>query len=201
MRAVAVDSEREVKLAAPSTVNHAGWASAAGAISVDDMAIIVEKQHLPPAAERHRRPMPWSPRAWKQAVFVAAAIPAQVAWVVLFILIVNAFIKPSGEMHHHWPVLLALLPLALLLPVLTSIHRHRLRVTAGVAIPSQPAWTSWLPPRAIASAARSQAVWRQVSYHVLAAPALAAAAIVAIGSWLAGIAFATIYSYSHAMPP
>jgi signal transduction histidine kinase len=166
------------------------------------MAIIVEKQHLPPAAERHRRPMPWSPRAWRQAVFVAAAIPAQVAWVVLFFLIVNAFIKPSGEMHHHWPVLLALLPLALLLPVLTSIHRHRLRVTAGVAIPSQPAGTSrLLSPRGIASAARSQAVWRQVSYHVLAAPALAAAAIVAIGSWLAGIAFATIYSYSHAMPP
>jgi signal transduction histidine kinase len=201
MRAVAVDSEREVKLAAPSKVNHAGWASAAGTNSVDDMAIIVEKQHLPPAAERHRRPMPWSPRAWRQAVFVAAAIPAQVAWVVLFLIIVRAFIKPSGEMHHHWPVLLALLPLALLLPVLTWIHRHRLRDTAGVAIPSQPTRTRWPSPRTIASAARSQAVWRQVSYHVLAAPALAAAAIVAIGSWLAGIAFATIYSYSHAMPP
>src|ERR1700722_10747345 len=117
MRAVAVDSEREVKLAAPSTVNHAGWASAAGAISVDDMAIIVEKQHLPPAAERHHRPMPWSPRAWRQAVFVAAAIPAQVAWVVLFILIVRTSIRPDSEGRHQWPVLLALLPLLLLLPV------------------------------------------------------------------------------------
>jgi len=201
MRAVAVHSERAVKLAAPSKVNHAGWASAAGANSVDDMAIIVEKQHLPPSAERHRRPMPWSPRAWRQAVFVAAAIPAQVAWVALFLIIVRTSIRPDSEGRHQWPVLLALLPLLLLLPVLTWIHRQRLRVTAGVPIPSQPARTRWPSPRTIASAARSQAVWRQVSYHLLAAPVLAAAAIVAIGSWLAGIAFATIYSYSHAMPP
>ena len=155
---------------------------------MDDMAIIVEKQHMPPVAERHRRPAPWSPRAWRQALFVAAAIPAQVVWLVLFIIIVRTFIKPDSSARHHWPVLLALLPLLLLLPVLTWVHRHRLRVTAGVAIPSQPTGRyGWPSPRAIASAARSQAVWRQVSYHMLAAPALAAAAIVAVGSWLAGI--------------
>jgi signal transduction histidine kinase len=166
------------------------------------MAIIVEQQHLPPAAERHRRPVPWSPRAWRQAVFVAAAIPAQAAWVVLFLIIVRSYLKPDWPPRHQWPVLLALLPLLLLLPVLTWVHRHRLRVTAGVAIPSQPAGTYlWLSPRGIASAARSPVVWRQVSYHIVVAPALAAAAIVAIGSWLVGIAFATIYSYSHAMPP
>jgi signal transduction histidine kinase len=201
MRAVAVDSEREVRLAAPSKVNHAGWASAAGANSVDDMAIIVEKQHMPPAAARRRRPGPWSPRAWKQALFVAAAIPVQVAWVVLFLIIVRSSIRPDSEGRHEWPLLLALLPLLLLLPVLTWIHRHRLRVTAGVAISSQPALTRWPSLRTITSAARSQAVWRQVGYHVLAAPVLAAAAIAAVGSWLVGIAFATIYSYSHAMPP
>jgi signal transduction histidine kinase len=169
---------------------------------VDDMAIIVEKQHMPPAAERHRRPVPWSPRAWRQALFVAAAIPAQVVLVVPFLLIVRAFIKPDSSAHHHWPVLLALLPLLLLLPVLTWVHRHRLRVTAGVAIPSQPTGRyRWPSPRAIASAARSRAVWRQVGYHILAAPALAAAAIVAAGSWLAGIAFAGLYSYAWTMPP
>ncbi|MGD0704013.1 MAG: histidine kinase [Trebonia sp.] len=165
------------------------------------MAIIVEKQHVPPAPERHRRPRPWSPRALSQALFVAAAIPAQVAWVVLFLIIVRTYIKADPPFGHLWPVLLALLPLLLLLPVLTWVHRHRLRVTAGVAIPSAPDWTRWPSPRAIASAARSQAVWRQVSYHLLAAPVLAAAAIVAVGSWLAGIAFAAIYSYARAMPP
>jgi signal transduction histidine kinase len=69
-----------------------------------------------------------------------------------------------------------------------------------VAIPSQPAWTRWRSPAAIASAARSQAVWRQVSYHLLAAPVLAGAAIVAVGSWLAGLSFAALYSYAGAMP-
>jgi signal transduction histidine kinase len=166
------------------------------------MAIIVEKQHMPPAAERHRRPVPWSPRAWRQALFVAAAIPAQLVLVVLFLLIVRAFIKPDSSAHHQWPVLLGLLPLLLLLPVLTWIHRHRLRVTAGMGIPSQPTGRyRWLTLRGIASAARSQTMWRQVSYHVLAAPALAGAAIVAVGGWLAGIAFAALYSYAWAMPP
>ncbi len=169
---------------------------------MDDMAIIVGKQHLPRAAERHRRPLPWSPRAWSQALFVAAAIPAQVVLLVPFLLIVRAFMKPNSSAHHHWLVLLALLALLPLLPVLTWIQRHRLRVTAGVAIPSQPAGTRrWHSPRAIASAARSQAVWRQVSYHILAAPALAAAAIVAVGSWLAGLSFAALYSYARALPP
>jgi signal transduction histidine kinase len=169
---------------------------------VDGMAIIVEQQHLPPTAQRHRRPVPWSPRAWRQAVFVAAAIPAQVAWIVLLLTIVDTFIRHHGETHHQWPVLLALLPLLLLLPVLTRIHRHRLRLTAGVAIPSRPRrGYRWPSPRGIAAAARSQAVWRQASYHILVAPALAAAAIVAVWSWLVGIAFAGIYIYARALPP
>ena len=166
------------------------------------MAIIVEKQHMPPVAERHRRPMPWSPRAWRQAVFVAAAIPAQLVLFAGILIIVRAYVKPSSPAYHHWQVLLALLPLLLLLPLLTSIHRHRLRVTAGVAIPSQPAGPyRRLSPRAIASAARSQAVWRQAGYHLLAAPVLAVAAIAAAASWLAGIAAAAIYSYAWSMPP
>jgi signal transduction histidine kinase len=71
-----------------------------------------------------------------------------------------------------------------------------------VAIPSQPAGRyRWPSPRAIASAARSQAVWRQISYHVLAAPALAAASIAALGSWLAGISLTVLYSYAKALPP
>ena len=169
---------------------------------MDGMAIIVEKQHLPSAAERPRRPVPWSPRAWRQALFVAAAIPAQVAWVALFLIIMRVYLRPESPVRHHWPALLALLPLLLLLPVLTRIHRHRLRVTAGVAIPSRPRGAyRWPSPGGIAAAARSQAVWRQVSYHLLAAPALAVAAIGAVGCWLAGIAFAGVCLYARALPP
>jgi signal transduction histidine kinase len=165
------------------------------------MAIIVEKQHLPQRAERHR-PGPFCLRAWRQALFVAAAIPAQVALVGLVLIIMRAYMKPVSSAYHQWPVLLALLPLLQLVPALTWIHRHRLRITAGVAIPAPPTGRyRWPSPRAIASAVRSQAVWRQVTYHLLAAPALAAAAAVAVGSWLVGIAFAALYSYAWAMPP
>jgi signal transduction histidine kinase len=171
---------------------------------VDDMAIVVDIQHRPPAAERPRRLVPWSPRAWRQALFVAAAIPAQLVVVVPLLLIVRAFVKPDSTDRHQWPVLLALLPLllVLLLPVLTRVHRHRLRVTAGVAIPSQPEGRyPWPSPRAIASAARSQALWRQACYHFLAAPALAAAAIAAVGAWLAGLVCALVFTYAWALPP
>ena len=166
------------------------------------MAIIVEQQHLPPTAKRRRRPVPWSPRAWRQAVFVAAAIPAQVAWIVLLLIIVRTYIRSVAPGGHQWPVLLALLPLLFLLPVLTRIHRNRLRVTAGVSIPSRPRSAyRWPSAGGIAAAARSQAVWRQVSYHILAAPALAVAAIGAVGSWLVGIAFAGVCLYARALPP
>jgi len=165
------------------------------------MAGGVEKQHTPPAPERRHRPVPWSPRAWGQALFVAGAVPAQVVWVVPFLLIVRAFIKESGA-HLHWLALLALLPLALLLPALTWIHRHRLRATAGVTIPAQPLGVSgWLSAGGIAAAARSQALWRQVGYHVLVAPVLAAAAIGAIGSWVVGITLASLYLWARALPP
>ena len=91
--------------------------------------------------------------------------------------------------------------LLLLLPVLTRVHRHRLRVTAGIAIPPHPKgqyrWPSW---RAVAAAARSQAAWRQVGYHLLAAPALAVAAMVAIGTWLASLVYALVYVYAWALP-
>ena len=117
MRAVAVDSEPEVKLAAPSNVNRAGWASAAEANSVDDMATIVDRQHMPPARERQRRPRPWSPRAWRQALYLAAGIPAQLAWLIVLYLVVRAF-RHTGS---GGPVALmaALVALLLLLPALT----------------------------------------------------------------------------------
>jgi signal transduction histidine kinase len=175
---------------------------------VGDMAIIVDIMHMPPAPERPPRPVPWSPRAWQQALFLAGAIPAQLVVLVPFGILVREYFKSSrwanhpSWAHHHWPLLLVAFVLLLLpLPVLTTIHRHRLRVTAGVAIPPQPTGVyRWGSPRAIASAARSQATWRQVGYHLLAAPALAVASIVAIGCWVAGLVYAPTYAYAWVLP-
>jgi signal transduction histidine kinase len=159
------------------------------------MAIIVEKQHLPPAAERRRRPVPWSPRAWKQALMAAAAIPVQLVLFAPIIVIVRTYLRP-GTSAHHWPVLLLLLPMLLLLPLLTRIQRHRMRALYGVAIPRPVRKYRWPSPSAITSAARSQAMWRRAAYHLLAAPVLAIAAIVAVSSWLFGVGFAAVYLYA-----
>jgi signal transduction histidine kinase len=84
----------------------------------------------------------------------------------------------------------------LLVPVLTRVHRHRLRVTAEIEIPAQEPRPDWLTPQGIAAAVRSQAAWRQAGYHLLAAPVLALAAAAAIITWLAGILYALVYLYA-----
>jgi signal transduction histidine kinase len=166
---------------------------------VDDMAIVVDIQHVPPAPERQRRPRPWSPRAWRQALSVAAAIPAQLAWLVVPYLLLRGFRRWNWGMWPTWPVALmaGLFALLLLLPALTRVQRNRLRATAGITIAPHPTGPyRWPTPRAIAAAARSQAAWRQVFYHLLAAPALAVAAMVAIATWLASLIFLFVYAYA-----
>jgi signal transduction histidine kinase len=164
---------------------------------VDDMATLVDTQHRPP--ERQRRPRPWSPRAWRQALYLAAAIPALLGWLIVPYALVRGF-REWGLGHWPvWPVALfaALYALLLLLPVLTWVHRHRLRVTAGIAIaPHRKGQYRWPTPRAVAEAARSQAAWRQVFYHLVAAPALAVAAMVAIATWLASLVYLFVYVYA-----
>jgi signal transduction histidine kinase len=154
------------------------------------MTTITARAGLP--ARRYRR-LPWSRGAWGQAIDLAGAIPAQaVAGLPLLLLVVGA--RPDRP--HLLPRLLLMwalallvwLPLAyLLLPALTGVHRHRLRATAGIEVPRQPRAPGRLTRRGIVAAASSQATWRQLGYHMMAAPALALAGIAVISAWLAGI--------------
>jgi signal transduction histidine kinase len=81
-------------------------------------------------------------------------------------------------------------------PLLTRIHCHRLRATAGVVISPQPMMPNGLSVAAIPALLRSPVTWRQVGYHFLAAPALAAAALAAFGVWLAGLLYTLVYAYA-----
>jgi signal transduction histidine kinase len=162
------------------------------------MATAVVAREAP--AGRYRR-VPWSPRAWSQALYLAGGIPAQSAGLLVVFGIVQVAKWWVLWARPLWPVwLLGLVTVFLLVPVLTVIHRNRLRVTAGVEIPPQPRLAKWLTPRGIAVAARSQATWRQLGYHLLAGPALAVAAVAAIGMWLAGILCALVYLYGWSLP-
>jgi signal transduction histidine kinase len=143
--------------------------------------------------------VPWSPRAWDQAVFVAAGIPLQLApWLILLPLMYWG----AGQGHHNpWDLgrwlalgLTFAVGALLLTPLLARVHCHRLR-SAGVDIPRQPRRPGWASPAGLVGALRAQSTWRQVAYHLLAGPAIALAALVAIGVWIAGAVYATVYLY------
>ncbi len=171
-------------------MNPAGWASPARARTVDVMATSVLHRGTP---TRPYRRVPWSPRAWGQALYLAGGIPAQLAPLLLVVLFSLA--RPRVL----WSLLL-LVVVFLAVPLLTAIQRHRLRATAGVVIPPQPVIPDRLTVRGIVAAARARATWRQLGYHLLAAPALAVAAIIAFGMWLAGILYALVYAYAWTLP-
>jgi signal transduction histidine kinase len=136
------------------------------------------------------RHVPWSPAAWRQALYLTGSIPALLAAPIL---VAAGFLHPP-----KW--LLPLLFLAVVFlasPVLTAVHRHRLRTTAGLQIPPQQPWTKV----GLIHYARSPATWRQLGYHLLAAPLLAAGALAAFGMWLAGLVYTLLYTYAWTMPP
>jgi signal transduction histidine kinase len=167
------------------------------------------------AAARRYRPVPWSPRAWAQAVYMFGAIPAQLVAVTIpaillywftglrFVVAQNGYRALTWALW-RWPYLpawlVALMVLIFGLPALTGIHRHRLRVTAGVEIPAQPAVLTKLSVRGVAAVVRSRATWRQLGYHLLAGPALAAGGIAVLGVWLAGALYTLVYAYAWALP-
>ena len=154
------------------------------------MATVVQHRDGP-ARPYHR--VPWSPRAWGQALYLAGGIPAQLAAPVLVVSGILA--RPRGL----W-ALLFLGVVFLAVPLLTGIERHRLRATAGVVIPAQPAIANRLSVPGIVAAARARATWRQLGYHLLAAPALAVAAVTIVGVWLAGVLYTVVYAYAWTLP-
>jgi signal transduction histidine kinase len=143
---------------------------------------------------RRRDRAPWSPRAWSQVLYLTGGIPALA--VVPLLVVVGLAIKPRWVLP-----LLALVVAFLAVPLLSRIHRHRLRAAAGVVIEPQSFMPNGLSVTAIRMMLRSPATWRQAGYHLLAAPALAVAAAVAFAMWLAGILYTLVYVYAMALPP
>jgi signal transduction histidine kinase len=151
----------------------------------------------PPAAARRRRRVPWSPFAWGQALSVAGGIPAQL---FVFGVILETIRKTRPDFARGFLLWLAVAALIFLIsPVLTWVHRHRLRVTAGVEIPPEPARRDLLSLPGLVGTARSQATWRQLCYHVAVAPALGAASVFAVIAWLVSALYAFVYVYAEVL--
>ncbi len=153
---------------------------------------------------RRYRPVPWSPRAWGQTLFLAGAVPAQLlALVVLvpwFVVVLEDRPDPKAKAFQLVVLVLLTAVLFLAVPLFTAIHRHRLRATAGVQIAEQPVIPGRLSAPGIVAAARARATWRQLGYHLLAGPALAVSAITVLAMWLAGVLYALVYLYAWALP-
>jgi len=165
------------------------------------MDMTVDKQPAAPGPPPPRR-VPWSPRAWRQAIFVAGGIPVQVIPWLLLTLLADGELKSQGGWNaSRWlaAILGSAVAALVLVPVLTRVQSHRLR-SAGVDMPPPR------PPRQLSlgglvAALRAQSTWRQVAYHLAAGPLIAIAAVVAVGVWLAGAVFGLIYTYAWALRP
>jgi signal transduction histidine kinase len=152
------------------------------------MDTTVERQDTAPA--RRRRRVPWSPRAWGEAVYLAAGIPVQIVAGAIFAGMIAWSIAIRGPKTPAYLIVIWLAGITLILlltPVLTRVHRHRMRTTAGVEIPPQPKWRDLIAAQGIVELLRSESTRRQLFYHLLIAPVLAAAATVAVGLWPASV--------------
>ncbi|MGH3266829.1 MAG: sensor domain-containing protein, partial [Trebonia sp.] len=152
------------------------------------MDITVDRRDTAPA--RRRRRVPWSPRAWGEALYLAAGIPVQVLTPIIVVGLLAWPLSLGGPGRFLGFLLMCLVCLGLLLlltPSLTRVQRHRMATTAGVEIPPQRRWRGLLTWHGLRAVLRSESTWRQFSYHLLIAPALAAAGIIAVGLWPAGI--------------
>src|SRR6201989_1031964 len=159
------------------------------------------------APVRRRARVPWSPRAWSQVLYLTGGIPALLTAPLIVLLPCWALSTPSwGDLlgqswGKRWPLILLFLVVAFLaMPLLTRIHRHRLHAAADVVIEPQPFTPNGLNVAGIREAIRSPVTGRQLGYHFLVAPALAVAAAVAFGMWLAGFLYAFVYTYAWTLP-
>jgi signal transduction histidine kinase len=144
---------------------------------------------------------PWSRRMWRDVAFVVGGVPVQFA--ALAVLTVP-WVAGTGPMSFVQVMAALLVPAAVVfvaVPVLTEAQRHRFAAMLGLAIPPpsviERPWT-W---RGFLVSLRSEATWRQLGYHLVAAPALAMGALAALGAWVAGAALALFPVYRYALPP
>jgi signal transduction histidine kinase len=171
------------------------------------MATLVQPQGT---STRWRRTAPWSPAAWRQVLYLAGGIPAQLLALLVLVPLAAGLRWSSNGFPLYWPdgvpkatllTPIGLVVVFLAAPALTAMHRQRLRSTAGVEMPPLLAiGDRWTLPGFVGYA-RSRATWRQLGYHFLAAPAIALAAIAAVGVWLAGFLYAFVYIYATKLQP
>jgi signal transduction histidine kinase len=101
---------------------------------------------------------------------------------------------------HPVPMILLIVIELLAVPLLTRLHRYRVRCTTSVDIPRQQPVPRGLMLDGAIAAAGLRRYLRQAAYHLVVGPVLAAAAILAFGFWLAGLLYTTLFMYAWSLP-
>ncbi|MDH6113772.1 signal transduction histidine kinase [Kitasatospora sp. MAP12-15] len=153
--------------------------------------------------------LPWSAGVWRDTAFVVAGVPLHAAGVVatlapLLLGLTAAPLSVSLTVMLLATVVFGAVVAVLLVtcvPLLTRLQRSRLAALSSVRLPRQPEGaprlTHW---RAVVATLRSEALWRQVGYHVLAGPAAALGALLTLGLWACGAALALLPCYGLLLP-
>jgi signal transduction histidine kinase len=155
-------------------------------------------------------PLRWLALLARNFVFVISGVPVQLAGLAVLALpwlIPYALARPDATAvfpDGFWPVVAALaMSAALALLVwapLTFIHRHRCWSVLGRDIPPPPRADGTSLPRRLGNALRSEATWRQLGYHVVIGPVMAAGGLLTLGLLFGGAQLAGSNGYSSLFP-
>jgi signal transduction histidine kinase len=151
--------------------------------------------------------LPWSADAWRNTAFAVAGIPVHAAGLVgtLALPALGLAVAPLSVSLTVMLVMTLLfgagcgILLTVLIPLLTQLHRSRLSALLAVDIPPVPlrAETVW---RGLAGRLRSEALWRQAAYNVLAGPVVCAGAVSVLGAWALGLTLTLLPTFAWALP-
>jgi signal transduction histidine kinase len=154
------------------------------------------------AARRDRRaaitPLRWLARISGTVIFVVAGVPVQLAALVTLALpCIIAVIVPVS----WWLVVTGLVPSAIAAVLvrvpLTVAQRHRFWSLRGLDIPRSPA----APLRRLAAALLDEATWRQLCYHFVVGPLVAAGGLLTLAMCAGGAGLAATFGYQYVFPP
>jgi signal transduction histidine kinase len=152
------------------------------------------------SAPRRPAPLRWLAALIRNLVFVISGIPIQLASLVLLAL---PWLIPRYVPIGFWQVIgtLALsagLVLAVRVP-LTFVERHRCWSMLGVEIPPPPAAQGGSLPRRFGRSLRSEATWRQLGYHLVVGPIIAAGGLLTLGLLAGGIELEAPATYGYSV--
>ncbi|NUR93294.1 MAG: sensor histidine kinase [Nonomuraea sp.] len=119
-------------------------------------------------------PRPWTARAWLDTAHVVTGVPvAAVLWVLTVVLAVLPPVLRRG------------------VPRFTGVQRSRFAAFLGAQIPPPSPANGW----------RSATLWRQIAYHLVLSPLLAAAGTVLVaGAWGGGLVGVTAFADAKLQP-